>query len=83
MIEEKQVTIRKQIAEEGNWLYQDQPQDVRVFSKEVYLGAEGTEWQECTDAEKLAWEEAHKLQDIPDPAEDVTAEETSEATPTE
>lgn len=61
MIEEKQVTIRKQIATEGHWLYQDQPQDVRVFAKEIYLGTIATEWSECTDAEKETWETAHAL----------------------
>nr|DAQ26900.1 MAG TPA: hypothetical protein [Caudoviricetes sp.] len=76
MIEEKQVTLRKQIAADGQWLYEDQPQDNRVFAKEVYLGATTEPWAECTDAERTEWEEAHKPIDPPEPpqVEDTQAE---------
>lgn len=34
--------------------------EVRNFVKSVYLGNNAEPLSECTDAEKLAWEEAHK-----------------------
>lgn len=43
-----------------NWLYQDQEENTRVFSKFIFLGVNASEWLECTNEEKLAWEEAHK-----------------------
>jgi hypothetical protein len=40
--------------------------EVRNFVKSVYLGNNAEPWSECTDAEKTAWEEAHKVVDEPD-----------------
>lgn len=60
MIEEKQVTLRKQTATEGSWLYQDDVQGNRVFAKSAMLGVHADPWLECSDADKQAWEEAHK-----------------------
>ena len=45
---------------EGNWLYQDRGENDRYFTTIVYLGKHEPEWAECTDAEKIAWEEEHK-----------------------
>ena len=49
-----------------NWLYEDRGENDRYFTKLVYLGHNAPEWPECTDAEKIAWEEAHKPQPEPD-----------------
>ena len=44
----------------------------RNFVKSVYLGNNADPWEECTDEEKTAWEEAHKEADqAPEPAEEV------------
>lgn len=43
-----------------DWLYEDRADDDRYFTTVVYR-PEGTDpWQECSDADKQAWEEAHK-----------------------
>ena len=34
--------------------------EVRQFVRSAYLGNNAEPWSECTDAEKTAWEEAHK-----------------------
>lgn len=34
--------------------------EVRQFVKSVYLGANADPWSECTDEEKVAWEQAHQ-----------------------
>lgn len=34
--------------------------EVRSFHPSVYLGKDDTPYLECTNEEKLAWEEAHK-----------------------
>jgi len=64
MITEISVTLRRQDASEGCWLWQDQGEDVkRYFTKFVYLAPNDTEWPECTNEEKeryeLEWEVAH------------------------
>lgn len=66
MIEETQVTIRKQTAADGMWLYQDSSND-RIFAKSVYLGKNADPWVECTDADKQAWEEEHRPEPTPEP----------------
>lgn len=40
--------------------------EVRNFVKSVYLGNNAEPWEECTDEEKTAWEDAHKVVDEPD-----------------
>ena len=45
--------------EPNEWLYQEE-NDNRLFLKFVCLPDKADEWAECTNEEKLAWEEAHK-----------------------
>lgn len=59
--------MKTQKVQEGNWLYQDQSEDYRYFTKEVYLPDDAELWAECTNEEKEAWEEEHKPQ--PEPQE--------------
>ena len=61
MIEEKQVTLRKQTATEGSWLYLDDVQGNRVFAKSAMLGVYADPWLECSDAEKQEYEKAKEL----------------------
>lgn len=62
-IETKQVELTTQYADEGCWLYQDQGENFRYFTKKVLLGAGAEPWHECTSSEKeqyeLMWEEQH------------------------
>ena len=37
--------------------------EVRTFHPSVYLGKEDHPWKECTNEEKVAWEEAHKQEE--------------------
>lgn len=53
-----------------NWLYRDLSVNNRVFSKVVYLGKNDTEWEECTDEEKQAWEAAHPSEEPTEPVQD-------------
>ena len=54
------MALRTQIPTAPNeWLYQDRGED-RYFTTFVHLGKEEPMWAECTEAEKFAWEEAHK-----------------------
>ena len=39
--------------------------EVRNFVKSVYLGNNAEPWSECTDEEKTAWEDVHKVVDEP------------------
>ena len=43
--------------------------ETRNFVKSIYLGVTAEPWSECTNKEKLAWEEAHKEAE---PTEEVT-----------
>ena len=57
MIQEITLTKRVQTPTPPNeWLYQDQGENFRYFTKKVLLGAEAEPWAECTDAEKTAYE---------------------------
>ena len=60
MIQNIDLTVRKQVASVGCYLYQDDKNGNRYFTKEAFLGSQSNEWQECTEEEKLAWEEAHR-----------------------
>ena len=51
-----------------NWLFRDSSEDNRLFKKKVYLGKNDTEWDECTNEEKEAWEAEHP---VPEPTEQV------------
>ena len=44
----------------NDWLYEVVSDTERNFAKSVYLGVNADPWLECTNEEKLAWEEAHK-----------------------
>ena len=57
----QRITFIKQTPNsEDNWLYIDDKENNRSFSKLVCL-PEGTPlWEECTDEDKLAWENAWK-----------------------
>lgn len=55
MIQEIQVILRKQIPSEGKYLYRFDG-NTYTISTQVYLGKEDTEWDECTEAEKLKYE---------------------------
>lgn len=37
--------------------------EVRNFVKSVYLGKNDNPWAECTDGEKIQWEEEHKAEE--------------------
>ena len=55
------MALRIQRPTEGyDWLYQDRGEDNRYFTTFVILGKHEPEWAQCTDAEKVAWEEEHK-----------------------
>lgn len=58
----------------NEWLYQDRGED-RYFTTFVHLGKEEPKWAECTEEEKLAWEEAHKPEPEPLPEESQEAVE--------
>lgn len=46
------ILIRKQTPSEGMWLTQfDANSNLYTDSKQVYLGKEDTEWDECTEKE--------------------------------
>lgn len=53
----------------NEWLYQDRGENERYFTTFVHLGKEEPKWAECTEAEKLAWEEAHKPEEPLEPIE--------------
>lgn len=73
MIKETNVILRKQTPTTPNeWLYLSSIEDgkeSRNFVASVYLGANAEPWQECTNEEKLAWEEAHKQEEPIEPIE--------------
>lgn len=53
----------------NEWLYQDRGED-RYFTTFVHLGKEEPKWAECTNKEKLTWEEAHKPEPLPEEVEE-------------
>lgn len=51
------IIIRKQTPTEGMWLYRlDENSNTYTISKQVYLGKNDTEWDECTEEQKTAFE---------------------------
>ena len=64
-------TTRVQTPDEGfDWLYKDQEGEPRMFRHEVGLPPEAEPWGQCTDAEKVAWEEEHQEQEpTPEPSD--------------
>lgn len=68
MIQEITLTKRVQTPTPPNeWLYQDQDENYRYFTKRVLLGKNAEPWPECTDAEKVEWEESHQPAPEPEP----------------
>ena len=55
-----------------NWLYMENEYG-RQFFKDAYLADIASEYPECTDEEKQAWEEAHKPEE-PQQAEEQATE---------
>ena len=53
-----------------NWLFRDTSEDNRLFKTKVYLGKNDTEWDECTNEEKEAWEAAHPIEEPAEPMQD-------------
>lgn len=65
--------MKEQIpSKQNNWLYKDSD-NKRIFTKLVLHCNEDEAWPECTDAEKQAWEEAHKPEE-PQQAEEQATE---------
>lgn len=58
---------RNEYSDEGKWLYQDRSENDRYFTTVVLLGKDEDPWQECTNADKQAWEEEHR----PEPIDEV------------
>lgn len=74
-------TTRVQTPDEGfDWLYKDQEGEPRMFRHEVGLPPEAEPWGQCTDAEKVAWEEEHPS---PDPTPEPTPEPSQDPAPSE
>lgn len=48
--------------------------EVRNFVKSVYLGNNAEPWEECSNEEKLAWEEAHKPEEPEEPTDEYVYE---------
>lgn len=59
----------------NTWLYRDEQDGTRTFTDYVIRNNDTLSWNECTNEEKLAWEEAHKPEE---PIEEVLAEEVTE-----
>ena len=55
----KKLRIQKPIPP-NEWLYEENEIGNRNFIREIILGVDAQPWQECTDAEKVKWEEEHK-----------------------
>lgn len=77
MVQEVTITLKKQTAEEGCWLYKDLAAGTRYFTKEASLGVNDKEWDECTDKEKEQWElnASKPSPDAPPLPEDVLEED--------
>lgn len=55
------ILIRKQTPSEGKWLYRlDENSNIYTISKQVYLGKNDTEWDECSEEQKSAFDEHNK-----------------------
>lgn len=55
----KFITLKPTI--QDNWLYTNDENDNKIFTKEVILGKEATPWKECTNEQKIMWEEEHNI----------------------
>jgi hypothetical protein len=57
LIEKGGQVLRKQTPTDGNWLFQfEENTNTYILSKQIYLGKDATEWQECTEEEKKEFE---------------------------
>jgi hypothetical protein len=64
--------MEQKVTKETNWLYKEISENERIFSRLISRSEDSIPWIECTNKEKLAWEEAHK------PEEPEEAEEAEE-----
>lgn len=55
--------MEQKVTKETNWLYKEISENERIFSRLISRSEDSTPWIECTNKEKLAWEEAHKPED--------------------
>ena len=82
MITEETVVVRYQTPNAPNeWLYQDTTDEgkpVRKFYRDMYLGKNQDPLPECTDEEKVQWEEEHKPQPEPEPSPEPSPEPEQE-----
>ena len=53
--------IRKQVASEGKYLYR-LVDNQYIISSEIYLGKNDTEWEECTEEQKVEFEKHNEKQ---------------------
>ena len=79
MIQEITLTKRVQTPTPPNeWCYQDQGENFRYFTKKVILGANAEPWAECTESDRLAYEEewaaSHPTEEVVEPNGDMPAE---------
>lgn len=56
--------IKQEPKIKGNWLFHDEPDGSRLFSDYILIEEDNQLWLECTNDEKLAWEEAHKPEEL-------------------
>jgi hypothetical protein len=56
--------IKQEPKIKGNWLFHDEPNGSRLFSDYILIEEGYQLWLECTNEEKLAWEEAHKVEEL-------------------
>lgn len=49
--------MEQKVTNPNNWLYKDININERIFSKLINRSNDSDPWYECTDEEKLIWEE--------------------------
>ena len=53
----QEIIIRKQTPTDGKYLYRlDENSNIYTISTQVFLGKNDTEWAECTEEQKIAFE---------------------------
>ena len=57
----------------SNWLYKDEETE-RLFAKQISLPNNMPDWLECTNEEKVQWEEAHKPEESEEPTDEYAYE---------
>ena len=53
-------SIRQYPTPPNEWLHDGAQDHTRIFTDYVIRNVDSEPWNECTNEEKLAWEEAHK-----------------------